>query len=299
MLLCATLVFTSCCKDDDTIPVSGVTLDKATLSLSVGNKETLKATIAPNDAEDTSVTWASSDATVATVSPSGEVTAVKEGTATITVASVADNTKKATCEVTVTLTWATGNLVTDGANGVKIGTPTDGGLFFQFGSLIGWSATGSLTVAVKPATFSGKEGWTETGIWPGTTGTVPFTVKDSGSDDEKAGIGDPCRYYLGGTWRLPTKDEYEALFKDGGYPNGTWKWENSSATNATTGLTFPVSGYRYGNAGNLRGVGIDGLYWSASPSNASDGYSLALNNSHVLPSYNSRRAYGLPVRCVK
>ena len=308
MLLCAAIVFaTGCSKDDDStstpVSVSGVTLDKTTLSIEVGGTSTLIATVSPDNAADKSVAWSSDKTDIATVKD-GVVTAVAAGTATITVTSVADATKKATCTVTVEvptfievngLKWAVGNLVADGEHGAKIGKSTDGGLFFQFGSLIGWSTTGDPTIAVKPAAFNGKEGWIETGhIWQGTTDVVPFTA--SGSDNEKAGIGDPCRYYLGDTWRLPTKDEYVALFKDGGYPSGTWKWENASATNKN--LTFPASGYR-NDGGRLLSVGTYGFYWSASPYNESDGYSLFFPSSSVDPSYNYHRALGCPVRCVK
>ena len=84
-----------------TVPVTGVTLDQATLSLTEGSTVTLVATVAPDDATDKSVTWASDDETIATVDNEGKVTAVAAGTATITVTTV-DGAKTATCAVTVT-----------------------------------------------------------------------------------------------------------------------------------------------------------------------------------------------------
>ena len=81
-----------------TIAVTGVTLNKALLSLEVGDNETLIATVAPSNATDKTVTWKSSDKTVAKVE-NGKVTALKEGTATITATA---GSKSATCEVTVT-----------------------------------------------------------------------------------------------------------------------------------------------------------------------------------------------------
>ena len=65
--------------------MTGVTLNKASVELNVGASETLTATIAPADATNQKVTWASSDAAVATVDANGKVTGVKAGTATITV----------------------------------------------------------------------------------------------------------------------------------------------------------------------------------------------------------------------
>ena len=84
----------------NTVAVTGVTLNKSTLTLKVGASETLTATIAPADATNKNVTWASSDAAVATVDASGKVTGVAAGTATITV-TTEDGGKTATCQVTV------------------------------------------------------------------------------------------------------------------------------------------------------------------------------------------------------
>lgn len=81
---------------------SSVALNKDSLSLLVGNTETLTAIVTPETAVDKSVTWSSSDESIATVDNTGKVTAVAIGTATITAALTEDPTKTATCEVTVT-----------------------------------------------------------------------------------------------------------------------------------------------------------------------------------------------------
>jgi uncharacterized protein YjdB len=83
------------------VAVTGVTLNKSTTSIAVGATETLVATVAPSNATNKSVTWASSDTAVATVDAAGKVTAKAAGTATITV-TTADGSKTATCAVTVT-----------------------------------------------------------------------------------------------------------------------------------------------------------------------------------------------------
>lgn len=80
------------------VAVTSVTLNKDKLDLKKGEDETLVATVAPDDATDKTVTWTTSNASVATV-VDGLVTAVEEGTATIQ-ASAGDKTAK--CEVTVT-----------------------------------------------------------------------------------------------------------------------------------------------------------------------------------------------------
>lgn len=84
----------------ENIPVTGVTLNKATLALGTGKTETLKAIVAPAGATNSAVTWSSSDTNIATVDANGKVTAKKEGTATITV-TTKDGSKTAKCIVTV------------------------------------------------------------------------------------------------------------------------------------------------------------------------------------------------------
>jgi len=82
------------------VPVTGVSLDKTTLTLTEGDNASLVATVAPDDASDKSVSWESSAPAIATVDQTGKVTAVAAGSATITVKTT-DGEKTATCEVTV------------------------------------------------------------------------------------------------------------------------------------------------------------------------------------------------------
>ncbi len=81
-----------------TFAVTGVTLNKTSLSLTVGGSETLTATVAPNDATNKNVTWSVTGDAV-TVS-NGTVTAAKAGEATVTVTTV-DGGFTANCAVTV------------------------------------------------------------------------------------------------------------------------------------------------------------------------------------------------------
>lgn len=84
------------------VPVTGVTLDKTNLSLTVGGTETLTATVHPDNATNKNVTWSSSNNSVATVDSTGTVTAVSAGTATITATAADGSGHSATCAVTVT-----------------------------------------------------------------------------------------------------------------------------------------------------------------------------------------------------
>ena len=87
-------------EEPKTIAVTGVTLSPASKVMAPGDSVQLTATVAPEDATDKSVVWSSSKASVATVSDAGLVTAVGEGSATITVKTV-DGDKTATCKITV------------------------------------------------------------------------------------------------------------------------------------------------------------------------------------------------------
>jgi uncharacterized protein YjdB len=80
--------------------VIGVILNKTALSLDVGGSETLVATVLPTNAKNNNVTWSSSDTDKATVSETGEVSAVAEGNAVITV-TTKDGDKTAICNVNV------------------------------------------------------------------------------------------------------------------------------------------------------------------------------------------------------
>lgn len=86
------------CTVTVSILASGVALNKNTLTLINGTTQTLTATVTPSDTTDKTLSWTSSNESVATVA-NGTVTAVGVGTATITVTT--SNGKTAACAVTV------------------------------------------------------------------------------------------------------------------------------------------------------------------------------------------------------
>lgn len=92
--------YTATCEVTVAVPVTGVSLDKATMSLTAGSTGTLTATITPENATNKNLTWTSDNEAVVAVSD-GVVSAVAAGTANITV-TTADGGKTATCVVTVT-----------------------------------------------------------------------------------------------------------------------------------------------------------------------------------------------------
>ena len=84
----------------DPYAVTGVTLDRTTLSLEMGETATLVATVLPEDARDKTVTWSSGNTAVATVDQQGKITTVSPGTAQITV-TTKDGSFSASCALTV------------------------------------------------------------------------------------------------------------------------------------------------------------------------------------------------------
>ena len=88
------------CNVTVTTPVTGITLDVTSLSMVVGETRKLTYTLLPTSATNKEVTWASSDPSVATISATGSVTAVKAGSAIITI-TTKDGKYSKSCTVTV------------------------------------------------------------------------------------------------------------------------------------------------------------------------------------------------------
>ena len=109
---------------------TGVTLDTDELTLFPGEEMPLTATVTPAKATNKAVTWSSSDASVASVSAAGNVTAVAPGTATITATTV-DGGYTADCTVTVY------------AAGIELVSPT---LLYDSSTGLGWYARGTLAL---------------------------------------------------------------------------------------------------------------------------------------------------------
>ena len=89
--------------EPEVVKVSGITLNPdINLKIEEGNSSKITATVAPSNATNNSVKWVSSSPDVATVDDSGNVTAIKEGSTTVTCTAVDGSGVSATCPVTVT-----------------------------------------------------------------------------------------------------------------------------------------------------------------------------------------------------
>jgi uncharacterized protein YjdB len=149
------------------IAVTSVTLDKTSLSMKIGDSETLTATVNPADATDKTITWMSSDVSVVTVSD-GKLTAKDSGTATITA-------KAGNCTADCTVT------VSVDVESVSLDITT-------LSLIVGESAT--LTATVKPDNATDKNVvWTSSDNAVATVSDGKVTAVNAGTATVKATCG--------------------------------------------------------------------------------------------------------------
>ena len=262
--------------------VESVTLDKTSVTLEVGGKVQLTATVLPAEATNKNVTWSTSDKNVVTLAPIGPtatLTAQKEGTATVTV-TTADGGKTATCTVSVT---KKGGGTIEGHAYVEMGVKTSGGKVLKWATMnVG---------ATKPEQYGDYFAWGETAAktdysWstyfdnPSGDGKT-FTKYAKGKKTVLDLDDDAARQIWKGTWRIPTDAEWTALRNA---DNFKWTWTDNYEGTGVAGriVTSKVSGYegnsiflpaaglRYGTS--LRYAGSGGDYWSSSLYEDNSGY---------------------------
>lgn len=136
-IICVCLIFASCTKGAEKIPVTDITLNTTSLTLVEGESAMLIATISPSNADNQAVLWNSSNGSIASVS-NGTVKALAAGTAIITAKSD-DGWKTATCNVTVKSKNA---IIISGSENLSPSFDSDGGKkTISFTSVGGpWSA---------------------------------------------------------------------------------------------------------------------------------------------------------------
>ena len=165
---------TSCDDGSGTtdVPVTGITLNQSSISLTVGSSATLTATVAPDNATNKAVTWVTSNA-AATVA-NGVITAVAAGTATITV-TTKDGNKTDSCTVTVT-----GGSVQGTAPTITTATLPNGTAGTAYNQTLAATGDTPITWSVDNGTLPTGLSLAATGIisgTPATAGTSTFTVK--------------------------------------------------------------------------------------------------------------------------
>ena len=278
-------------------PVTEIRIAGQIPTLSLGEEITLTAEVYPQDADSPVVVWTSSDESVVTVAD-GVVTAVGEGTATITCTALDGFGATATCTVTVTsaspaptyeavdlglsVKWATMNI---GAN-----APEDYGDYFA------WGETTAKT-DYSWSTYKWCQGTYKTLTKYNTSSDYSYSAPDNKTQLELA--DDAAYVNWGGTWRMPTDAELTEL-----RTKCTWTWTSLNGVNGMkvagpsgNSIFLPAAGSRYG--ASLNGAGSYGNYWSSSlgESSPSDAWDVYFNSSGAYRSYNDRYR-GRSVRAV-
>ncbi|MBQ9641112.1 MAG: Ig domain-containing protein [Bacteroidaceae bacterium] len=202
------------------IPVTGITLSDSMLTMLAGDSYELKATVEPVEADSRMLVWTSSNDRVATVSSTGVVTAVGEGSATIS-CKTTDGRVVAACSVTVkelsgtsngydwvdlglSVRWATMN--------VGASAPEEKGSHFAWGE-------------VEPKT---NYYWTTYKHCAGKISNISkYTETDKLTTLEPE--DDAAQQNWSGAWRMPTYEELEEL-------RTQCTWEQSTL-NGMTGFT--------------------------------------------------------------
>jgi len=165
--------------------------------------------------------------------------------------------------------WATCNVNTPGRFAAK---PEDAGMFYQWNSIIGWSATDPMISS------NGGTHWSSFGA--------------EGEIWKKA--NDPCP--MG--WRVPTTAELHSL------AGASSKWTTQNGVNGRLFgsdkpfLFLPAAGNRNHNNGTTGNTGTHGQYWSSSGDGANAFY-LYFYDANIHANSSANRAYGFSVRCVQ
>lgn len=244
-------------SDVGSVPVSSVELNKTSINMPEGDTETLTATVKPDNATKKTVTWSSSNASIASVDQSGKVCALKEGSATI---SASAGVATATCVVTIvkkentnavdlglSVKWASSNI---GAS-----KPEDYGDYYAWGeiekkSLYYWS------------NYKWCDERSDRLIKYNTKQSRGLVVDNKAELDESDDI---AHLKLGGKWRMPSKKELEEL-RD----NCVWTWIAQNGVNGykvasktnNNSIFLPAGGSKDGD--NFYHAEQGGSYWSSS-----------------------------------
>ena len=258
----------------EVVPVSSISIP-ATVELPRDKSATLTPTILPENATYKNLTWISSDESVATVDATGTITARAEGKATITVYS-ADASVMAACEVFVIAVT-----IPNGYEYVDLGLPSG----------LKWATMN--VGASKPEECGDYYAWGETepksdyswatykfrisgdGSWDGHKSNITFSKycnqssnwESSEPMDNKTVLDledDAAHVNWGGSWRMPTYEEYVELLANCTWTRSTQNGVNGLLVSGPNGnsIFFPAAGSI--DDSELHGVGSWCYFWSSS-----------------------------------
>ena len=296
--------------------VTSVSVNPNSIEMIIGETSQLMVTVKPDDATDKTVTWSTSNASIATVE-NGKVTAVKEGEVTITANA---GGKSATCKVkvltkaslilpgifsvssTTNVKFSKGNLQLTAANTWKFADNQ----WDYFGDsqsdnhrdLFGWGAANPNNTSTTPSEYTWSEwgenadlvsalgsGWRTLTLAEWTYLFITRTVN--------GGTGSGKSYTLGQS----VNDKLGVVLYPDDYTGSVYAGSDWSTFEAAGCVFLPTAGFRNGTS--VGSVDFYGNYWSSTPYDTNRAYYLYFSSSNVYPAYSSSRYYGSSVRLVQ
>ena len=193
---------------------------------------------------------------------------------------------------------------------VAAGYAADGVEAVDLGLSVKWA---NMNVgAKKPSGFGSYFAWGETKtkeyyswntyVW--SRGDTQFLTKYSTTDRriQLALTDDAAHANWGGSWRMPTVDEYEELIN-----NCTWEWTTKDGVNGykVTGkktgnsIFLPITGFRY--YADVQFRAINGIYWTSSlyTANPNKAWCLEFNFSDIAVHYGNISSNRFSGRCIR
>ena len=273
--------------------ITSISLDKEWLSLEIGEEAMLSvASINPDNANDKSYTWSSSNDKIATVDNSGKVTARSKGNTTIKATANDGSGVFAACQVIVYTieepqavdmgTVVNGKNIKWASFNIGASSPNESGLYYAWGE-----------TEPKPCYV-----WT-THEWNNGTTLTKYNGEDNKTELDAE--DDVAHVKLGGNWRMPTDAEWTALIT-----NCSWRWTTKGSTKGMivtssngNSIFLPAAGCYSEYYNNCYG-GM-GYYWSSSISSVAYFRAFVIifsSTSDQVLSDSRSRCFGMSVRPV-
>ena len=277
------------------VPVSNIVFDPSEVELMTGSAIQLTPMLAPANVTDRSLVWSSSNESVATVSSSGHVRGISVGSAIITAVSASG--QKGICSVKV--------------------TPFVSPEAVDLGLSVRWASMniGAFSPEEYGDYYAGGEtepkenyAWATYQWCNGTSSTLTKYCRDSrygnqGYSDLKAVLSlddDAAHVRLGGSWRMPTKSEWDELRQNCKAVRSSENGVDGVRLTGPNGnsIFFPAAGGKNGQ--NLVSMGKEGYYWSSTlnTSYSYNAFILNLKSSGSVSSSSDGRCYGFSIRPV-
>ena len=322
----------------DNVSIMYSSLIRTSLTVAPGMKFTFTAEATPTDATDKTITWSSSDATVATIDQDGNVEIIANGTATIN--AVAAGGATGSCAVTVKQATATVDYVDEyGINhgkGVALGdhvwAPVNCGYReaytengtdykgFPYGKLYQWgrkygqglgdgyddgvmtTSEGSVTLEEGESQSNENRFFSNPRFPYDWLSTRDATLWNSGTSSAPVKTAyDPCPT----GWRVPTLDElsnlknhYSSWTTNNSNQNGYYFSGDYDYIDGCPQIFLPASGGRSYH-GTPNDVDQYGRYWSSTPYESYDFASLLNLWSGNVSTGGNPRGNGYSVRCLQ